>query len=390
MLRSNRLAFLALIWLLVIVLLTSLACNLTKEDSSDTSPISGEGAPPTVFVRSEPSVGSVNQPLVVGVEAVDPTGLGVTQVVMLVNDRPGDQKPSPNPEGTTPFIVNLSWTPVRAGTYTIRIIAYRRSVASEPAVLNVTVGTNPVTLTPSSGSGSGFTPSAPTVGPCRVRVDVGTLNFRSAPDASSSDYIIGSFNLNEEPLLIARLSDNSWYQVRDTTSSQIGWISAAYGTVLGSCGTIPVALPPTTPTPVPTHTLPPAAEPPPSDLVALPISGRVSLQLDASGTVTENYSLMIQNFGGQDSGAFRVQIVLPGGQEIVRDVPNLTVGETFSLAEGGGQQTITFSSPGIHQIAVFVDFENAVNESNEGNNVTSLEINVEPAPVDEGQQEITQ
>jgi subtilase family serine protease len=74
-----------------------------------------------------------------------------------------------------------------------------------------------------------------------------------------------------------------------------------------------------------------------------------------------------------------VQIVLPGGQEIIRQINNLVAGQTLNVADGA-QQTVTFTSPGTHQISVFVDFTNTVQESNEANNIAQLVINVQESP----------
>lgn len=370
----------AVMGVVVALVVATLACNLTKDDSAGDSVLTGSNTPPTVAIRNNPTVGAVGQPLTIEVEAVDPTGQGVTRIELKVNDRTVDQKSSPDPNGTTPLVVNLTWTPVRIGNVSMQVVAWRGSVASVPATMALTVGsTLPTGTAASSGSGTNFTPVAPTLGPCRARVDTDALNFRSIPDASSPDYIIDRFALNEEPLVLGRLADNSWYQVRDTTSTQIGWVSAGYVTLLGSCASVPVQAPPATSTPAPTNTPAPSASPAPADLVALPIGGAVVVNLDESGTATEDYSLQIQNIGASNSGAFQVQIVLPGGSEIIQDVTNLVPGGTLNVAQAA-YQSITFTAPGTQQISIFVDLNNSVAESNEANNIAQLDITVNPAP----------
>lgn len=369
----------AVAWLIFIMTLASLACNLSKKDENGTdSPLSDATTPPTVSVVNPPTVAAVNQAITVQVEAIDPLGRGVTNVELRVNDRPVDSKASPDPNGTTPFNVNLTWTPVRAGSIKLSVVAWRRNVPSAEQAFNLTVGSTAVPTSTSVG-GTTATLVAPNLGPCRARVDTAGLRMRSTPDSNRTDNIITTFALNEEPRILGRLANNSWYQVQDTTSPQIGWVSGGYVTVLGVCNNVPVVSPPATPTVAPTNTLPASAAPSPADLVALPISGRVSVQLNSSGTATELYSLTIQNIGGSDSGAFQVQIVLPGGQEIIRQVTNLGAGQSLNVADGS-QQSVTFTTPGTQQISLHVDYLNGVAESNEANNIQQLVINVEAAP----------
>lgn len=367
------------IGLLMLLLLASLACNLTKKQSGGGNQITSS-TPPTVSIINPPSNATVNQAITIEVESIDPLGQGVTNVELRVNGRPVDSKASPELNGTTPFHVNLSWTPPRAGSLTVSVVAWRRNVPSAEESFTLLVGTTAIpTSTPGTGSNTSVTPSAPNQGPCRARVDTQGLRFRSVPDTSSSDTILDSFALNEEPLILGRLADNSWYQVQDTTSPQVGWVSAGYVTVLGVCTNVPVVSRPATPTVAPTNTAAPSAAPALADLVALPISGRVSVQLDSDGEALELYSLSIQNIGGSDSGAFQVQIVLPGGQEIVRQISNLAAGQILNVADAA-QQSVVFTSPGTQQISLHVDYLNAVNESNEANNIQQLVINVEAQP----------
>ncbi|NDJ87346.1 MAG: hypothetical protein GYB66_15815 [Chloroflexi bacterium] len=377
--EHNQNALRATIGLVLVLLLAGLACNLTREDDNTTQ-IGGNGSPPEVTILNPPANAVVGEELLLEVEATDPTGQGVTRVEMRVNNRPVDQKSSPEPGGVSPLRVNLTWVPARSGNVTIQVFAWRGSVASEPATLELTIGSAALaTATSAAAPGTDGELAPPTLGPCRARVDANALNFRSAPDTSSDDYIIGRFQLNDEPLIRGQLPDGSWYYVQ-APSGQLGWVSTAYVTALGSCGTIPIQQPPATPTPQPTNTLAPSAIPAPADLVALPISGRVSVQINEGGPTTENYSLQVQNAGGQDSGQFQVQIVLPGGEEVIRTIDNLPPGAVISVGEGGGPQPVTFTSPGTQQLSMHVDFNNNIEESNEGNNIALLDISVDAPP----------
>ncbi len=209
------------------------------------------------------------------------------------------------------------------------------------------------------------------------------LRFRSVPDASSSDTIIRTFGINEEAAIQGRLGNNSWFQVTDGQSGRVGWVfynnsDGDYFTLVGSCVNVPVVSAPATSVPTPTLTLAPTLAAAPADIVALPITGSTELQL-VNGLATGAYSLRVQNNGGSNTGPFKVLVVLPGGQEIVRDIANLAPGQSISVADGE-QQNVTFTSAGLSQISIFADFEDTVPESNEGNNFTLREINVTEAP----------
>lgn len=376
---KHKRAMYASMWIIVIMIFAAMACNLNKKDGDSES--SGVVTPPTITLVNPPTSVPVGELLTIEVEAIDPTGSGVTEVQLMVNSTVVDSKPSQDRTGTTPFRANLSWTPPTGsqGTVTIRAVAARGLVTGRSENLQITIlpaGTQ-LTSTPGTGGTGGSSPTTTSPGFCRARVDVDVLNFRRLPDAGSDDYIIGRFNLNDEPRLTGRLSDNSWYQV--TNGSQNGWVFAGLVTLLDcNLNSITVVARPATPTPIPSPTLAPSAEPRPADLFALPISGQVSIQLGDSGTATGTYIIAVQNIGGVDSGQFDVDIILPGGESITKTITNLAPNETVQVsADDSGSQTVTFTQPGTRQLRVLVDFDGDISEIDENNNNASLDIIVE-------------
>lgn len=375
-------------WFIIIMILAAMACNLNKKDEDSQS---ADITPPTITIVNPPTAGVVGELLTIQVEAVDPSGSGVTEVELVVDNILVNSKQSQDPSGVTPFQANLTWTPPTGtlGTVTIRARASRGILTGEsaPIQVNIVAAGTQLTQTPGSsdtgtgGTGGGTSPTGP--GYCAARVDTQGLRFRSHPDTSSDAYIISSFNLNDTPPVVGQLSDGSWYQV--TKGSQQGWVFGGYVELLDCENTaIPVRAAPATFTPVPSPTLEPSEEPHPADLIAL-IAGNVAIQLDNSGSATASYIITLQNVGGMDSDEFDVEIILPGGNSITKTVTNLGPNEQVQISEDdSGVQAITFTQPGTRQLWVLVDVNGDVDEANENNNNVSLAIIVE-APDDPNQ-----
>lgn len=78
------------------------------------------------------------------------------------------------------------------------------------------------------------------------------MNIRSGPGTAYD--IVGSAGLGDTLIVLSRLRDNSWYEVR-TADGKRGWVKASLVEVQGDLAAVPVAqaIPPT-PTPRPTPT----------------------------------------------------------------------------------------------------------------------------------------
>lgn len=382
MLQGYRVVFVVI----AMLIMSTLACNLTRSDEpEDSTQLINTTAAPTLQLISAPSIAVVNQPIVVEIEASVSSG-SVTRVELQVNGLSVAQQSG---TGANPFRTTLSWTPLRPGSIQISVVAYQGINASTPQTISVSVGnaTGNSSDNDNNGSGGGidtsFTPSAPNQGPCSAQMTT-SLRLRSEPSTvGGADTIIYVFNIGDIAPILGRLADDSWYQVQSPATGQTGWVfynsnDGQYFTQTGRCVDVPIISSPATATPVPTTVPTPTTAPPvaatPPDIVAVPITGNTSLQLN-EGTAVGNYSLQVQNAGGSDTGAFDVLIVLPGGQQVTRQVANLSPGQVLNLADGGGQQqAVTFTTAGQRSISILADFEGVVTESNEGNNFQIIDI----------------
>ncbi len=377
--RHGKQSLRSILLMIVVLTLAMLACNLSRSEEDGQGGGQANSGNPTVTILSPATNTNVarNTPVTLQVTASDPGGSGITRIELMVNNIIVDQKPSASPTGDKELTVNLTWASSSVpGTYTLTVRPYRGFSQGLAATLQINVTDSAVAPTlsvtsPTTGTG-GFPTGVPTIDPtCRARVDINGLRMRSQPD-TTRDNIITEFVVNETPVVLARLSDNSWYQVQDTTSPQIGWVSSTYVTLTGNCNNIPVLAAPSTPTP--TATTPSQPQTQPAELVALSPSGLLQVQLSSNGTATAVYTLLIRNDGGRDSGSFDVLIALPGGEQITVNVPNLAPGAAATVPQNG--LNITFNAPGTQRVLYQVDFDNKVVETNESNNIAFLDVTV--------------
>ena len=120
----------------------------------------------------------------------------------------------------------LCWITHRAQRVrvTLRVLAFRGALASDPAEITVNVGseTQPTaTSGGSSGNGSGSGPTIPNDGVCRVLTDV-SINFRADPTTTRENIITVLPGGTLVPV-IGRLGDNSWWQIN--YNGRVGWLS---------------------------------------------------------------------------------------------------------------------------------------------------------------------
>lgn len=349
----------------------------------------GEGEPTAVtnlggprVQISQPTAGQiykVGDTITVQAQASD-TGTGVTRVELLVNNVVVDSQTSQNPTGDKNLSVLLDYAAaVPAQNVTLTVRAYRGVVRGEDASVTVSVqdAAAAVTATPATGgtTGGGQVVIPPTFNPvCRARVNVTTLNFRRGP---STDYpSITTLSLGTEVPIVGRLGDNSWWQV--TASGQTGWVSAAYTELLGNCGSVPVAAPPSSPTPVITPTL---TGPQPANLIVSTLTGANNIVL-TGGSVAASYILRVRNVGGTTAGAFNVTITYPSGQVSDFTIAALAPGQEADVPG----VTATFTTPGVYRLAILVDSSGNITESNKTDNTAFLDITVTlPTPTPEGQ-----
>jgi len=367
-LHGNGLAALVVLTALA---LAALGCNLGAVQSTATPrPSPTSSVKPTVIIQSPTNNSEValGQPLTVQATATHPSG--VTRIELSVNNQQVDRKISQNPAGDQPFSVYLNYTPTTAGMFTLQVIAYRDSVASDPAQVTINVQA-PVATQIRVVDQS-----------CQARVEVSGLNFRQGPGQNYPPYQV--LPLGTTINITGRLNDLSWFQGRYGNTT--GWLNAGFITLTGSlCNSLPLAQPPASPVPTvtPTGTTPPpqaataTGTPGLPDLVILTLDGPLYIVLDANNTKTATYRVVVQNSGSSASSGFSVGLVLPDGtQRDIGTVPALAAGQQAVF-----QTDITFTAPGSVRMSAFADITQTVKESDKTNNLKTIDVVlVKPTP----------
>lgn len=370
-------------WLLMMLLMTSCTLaggNPTAEPLVTATPIIA--GKPEVTIES-PDTGdeiTLGTDVLVSATAIDEGG--VTRVQLFANDTLVKTVSSQEPTGDQNLPVVLDYQPRNAGELTLEVLAYRGTVASDPAIVTITVLEEQSTIQAPIDTNAGpvINPNDPT---CRVLTNV-NLNYRTGP---SVDYRrLGTLAAGTQAPIVGRLGDNTWWYVQVNPSTQ-AWLSADFTSEYGNCINIPIVAPPPTPTgtaptptptTTPTHTPEPTATatgvPLPPDLIVTTIEGPKTLTLSGDSVQAE-YSVVITNAGGSSAGQFSNEIrYLPGGEVIdLGVVSGLDSGESVVLSA-----TVTFTNVGEFSLQVTVDNEDTVEEINDLN-TTALVINVSEA-----------
>jgi hypothetical protein len=327
------------------------ACNLSTSGSATLQPLTQPASSRPVVTISAPRSGDtfpVNQEILVSATATDT--VGITRVQLIVN---GQISKTVTASGETNFSALLDFIPRQAGTVDVQVIAYRSSVASDPAQIQLTIAQATLPRTPSATpqiiAPTSVIPTSNPANPlCRVRT-VSNVNLRPGPGTNFT-LVLTVIPSNVEAPIIGRLPDNSWWSVR--YGGLTGWVSANVVQVLGNCFNIPVIAPPPPPTapitpppPTATRTATPTVTPPPTatpgrpDLVVtgLSIVGTPNLALNLEGTpVSVTFSAVITNIGSSGTGQFTNSVVI---------LPDETAQE---IGVVGVARTRSERCPGIH------------------------------------------
>lgn len=162
----------------------------------------------------------IKQQVLIKVQAVDSSG--ITRVELLRDGKPIVLQPSP--DAAPNFEAILPFIPQDVGVYTLQVVAYRRSIGSEPAVL---------TLQAVNASSGG----APIVMTCTARVNVNNLNLRSGPGTNFQ--VLDKLGIGEQLSVTGRNADTTWLRVRRANGTD-GWVSAQYVSLEGDCAAVGV------------------------------------------------------------------------------------------------------------------------------------------------------
>lgn len=383
------------LWTLLVISLT--ACNLVSQEEvlpTDTPPPSVSGKPSvTITSPREGDQFQVDREILVTASATDESG--VTRVQLLANNQPVRTVLSETEQGDKQKNVALGYTPRTSGEVTLSVVAYRGTIASDPAQIKVNVVSQIVATATSGGGGSTPGGGVPTIDvndpTCRARAKTG-LNLRQGPGTNFP--VLLTLSAGQTVPIIGRLGDNTWWQVRSGTTH--GWVFAELTEVFGSCGAVPIVLPAFTLTPsiqapsiTPTITPSPTVlvptvtnTPTPPDLRIEAFDGDRELTLTGSGTVIGTYRLNVRNTGGERTGPFDIAYTLINlttveteEPEFLPEIGNLRRDEVIAL-----EFDIEFTTPGVYRIEIEADASGDVPESNENNNDDDLTVTVQAAP----------
>jgi uncharacterized protein YraI len=360
-----------------------IACNLGAAPSTPTPRVSPTSSvKPTVAIQSPQNNADtvIGQPITVQASGNHPNG--ITRLELRANTQLVDSKVSQNPQGDPSFTAYLNFTPQVPGTLVLQVIAYHDNLSSDPAGITVNVKSQVAQVTATVAEPAGSTQIIPSDPTCRARVDVTGLNFRQGPGQSYASLAV--LSLGNIVTITGRLADNTWWQGR--IGNTTGWMSASFITLIGICYNIQVVQPPASP--VPTATITPTTAPTvpqatattgKPDLIVVDITGPVSIILDQTGSKVATYKITVQNVGGVSANQFNLGLVLPDGT--LRDVGQ-TVQPLLPNQQAIFQTDVTFIAPGAARLTAFVDWNNTIDESNENNNLKSLDIVlIKPTPL---------
>lgn len=379
--------------LMALAALLMSACNLSSSSNATLQPLTQPAASRPVVTITAPRSGDtfpVNEEILISATATDT--VGITRVQLIVN---GQISKTVTANGETSFPALLDFIPRQPGTVTVQVIAYRSSVASDPAQIQLTIGQLTLVRTPSATPQIVVPTSVfPTANPsnplCRVRM-VSNVNLRPGPGTSFTPVLAVIPSGTEVPI-IGRLFDNTWWNIRFGNLN--GWVSANVVQVLGNCFSIPVIAPPpppttpvtfqpptvtptTTPTVTPTLTVTPGLP----DLVVtgLTIVGSPTLSLNLEGTpVSVTFSAVITNIGNGGTGQFTNNVL------IMPDDITQEIGVVGALGPGQSvvqEFTLNFTTAGQRTIQVRADSGSQVTEISEVNNTGQINVTILPPAV---------
>lgn len=219
----------------------------------------------------------LNAPLIVQATATD--SRGVARMELWADGVLVSQQASPSPQGASPLLLNLSWTPTVPGSHVLEVRAYNTAnQQSTPALatINVAAGTATATTetlataTPTPGSTTAPTATPPAIvlftltpSPTPTTEErpglnaVADVNVRSGPGTNYE--VLGLLRAGQAVEVIGRSPEGAWWQiVFPPNTGALGWVAGTYVQPNEAAGNVPLV---SGPPPPPTSTAPP---PPPS------------------------------------------------------------------------------------------------------------------------------
>ena len=211
-------------------------CSAGRLTPARLNPTAPPSSPPTIQIAS-PNEGAefvIGEEILVSVRAAD--SIGVNRVQLFVDNQIVRTVSSESLQGELAMEAILNYVPQRAdlGRVSLRAVAYRGPVVSEPDEITVVVRESPaqVIATPVQQSNVPFIPND---GVCRALVNVG-LNFRTGP--STGFQIITVLGSGTLAPITGRNSAHSWWRLN--VDNRVGWVSGDFTTEYGDCSRVPV------------------------------------------------------------------------------------------------------------------------------------------------------
>lgn len=224
-------------------------------------------------------------------------------------------------------------------------------------------------------------PNLPTSGACVVASSTAVrVNIRNRPSTDGTE-IIAQMDFNQTATVTGRLDNSSWYRVN--FNGVEGWISAEVTRRGGDCSSVPVVNPDGGSTAAPTNTPAPSG----GDSGGTPDLSVNAVSLSPGTPVEDNnfsVNVTISNTGNGTANNVKVRLIIEAsGMDV--SAPNSET--TISSIAAGASASYTFSDlqsedTGDFDIRVRVDPDNAISESNEGNNDRTIDVTVSESRAD--------
>lgn len=382
-------------WSLVLLLALS-ACNLDMTPNNASLPITG--APVVQMVSPLPNAAYL-EGVPVNIQAlITNAGADIDRVDIAVDDVVVASLTSPNEAGAPSFSVAETWPAAGVGTHVISVTAVRGDGSgSDPESVTISVVsqiTEPQTQSTqpdddndddesandnNQANGAQIQPTArPTDRPEPTEPPAPTstatpdkpmatfttgVNVRRGPD-TIFDPPIGSYAANDTAEVLAVNPERTWYKVRYYNSE--GWVFASLMTVSGDTSNLPVDAGPPRPTLTPTP-IPATATP---EINVNIVAGNITTNpSDRECGRTFNIFVDVANFGQTRSPGGSISIEDSSKGLVTRTVgvfPEIDPGQTVNV--GPIPLTVDTNWGEEHTLAVILDPNNQIPETNEGDN----------------------
>jgi uncharacterized protein YgiM (DUF1202 family) len=287
----------ATLWLVLIGLALALLLAILGLGAlwyfSRTPPAVSQAPTVTILTPANGAQVTLNAPVIVQASATD--NRGVTRMELWADGALVSQQASPSPQGASPLLLNLTWTPASPGNHVLEVRAFNSAnQASTPVqvTINAAAGTptatslvalvdtpTPVSLATATATAVPIIIFTPTPSPTPTEVSqpglqaVADVNVRGGPGTNYP--ILGLLRAGDVAAVIGRSPDGAWWQILfPPNTGGTGWVVGSYVQTNAAAGAVPVVAPPPPP---PTNTPPP---PPPTN-TPLP-SAEISFTADST------------------------------------------------------------------------------------------------------------